>query len=67
MKNVITQILQENHDIPISGHLGRDKTYERITRNYYWPKMYKDVKKYINSYDSYQKNKNNNQPTAGLL
>ena len=28
MKNIITKILQENHDIPISGHLGQDKTYK---------------------------------------
>ena len=28
MKNIIIQILQENYNIPISGHLGQNKTYE---------------------------------------
>ena len=32
------QLLAEAHDIPISGHLGQHKTYERLNRLYYWPK-----------------------------
>ena len=32
------QLLAEAHDIPISGHLGQHKTYERLNRLYYGPK-----------------------------
>jgi len=66
-KRLRTQILQEHHDINISGHLGIDKTYESLRRNYYWPKMGKDVHKFITTCDSCQRNKPSNQQPAGLL
>nr|CAG8647205.1 594_t:CDS:2 [Entrophospora candida] len=50
-KELQTSLLQEYHDIPIAGHLGIDKTYE----------------KYITSCDSCQRNKSNNKQPAGLL
>src|SRR5271163_1905019 len=66
-KRLRTQILQEHHDINISGHLGIDKTYKSLRRNYYWPKMGKDVYKFITTCDSCQRNKPSNQQPAGLL
>jgi hypothetical protein len=42
------QILEENHNKPIAGHLGIKKTYERISRSYYWKGMYKDVQEWVN-------------------
>jgi len=62
-----TKILQELHDIPISGHLGFDKTYELLLRSFYWPKMDISVRKYIASCDACQRNKSSNQLPAGLL
>jgi hypothetical protein len=62
-----TTILLEHHDIDISGHLGIDKTLENIMRNFYWPKMGKDIRRYIQSCDTCQRNKNVNQQPAGLL
>nr|CAG8659195.1 4374_t:CDS:2 [Entrophospora candida] len=59
------QILQEAHDNPTSGHLGHDKTYERITRTYYWLCMSKDVKKYVTTCESCQRNKATNQQPVG--
>src|SRR6185369_5885441 len=66
-KQLQTLLLQEHHDINTAGHLGIDKTYESISRNFYWPKMIKDVKKYIGSCDTCQRNKGTNQQPAGLL
>ena len=66
-KQLRTHILMEHHDIEIAGHLGMDKTIEAITRNYYWPKMGKDIKKYIATCDTCQRNKPNNQQPVGLL
>ena len=57
----------EHHDIEIAGHLGMDKTIEAITRHYYWPKMGKDIKKYIQTCDTCQRNKPSNQHPVGLL
>lgn len=39
-------LLQSNHDTPAGGHPGKTKTYELLTRNYYWPGMLDYVKKY---------------------
>lgn len=66
-KELRTRLLYEYHDIPITGHLGIDKTYEAIRRDYFWPKMGKDVQKYITSCDSCQRNKSSNLQPAGLL
>ena len=37
------------HDIPLSGHLGIEKTKDRILKNYYWPGIFKDVTNYVKS------------------
>ncbi|KAL7296181.1 hypothetical protein TKK_0010721 [Trichogramma kaykai] len=41
------QVLFECHEEPISGHLGRHKTYERLAMRYYWPSAHRDVTKYV--------------------
>ena len=33
------KVAHDSHDSKIAGHFGRDKTYELIKRNYYWPDM----------------------------
>ncbi|GMF24820.1 unnamed protein product [Phytophthora fragariaefolia] len=40
-------VLYEAHDTPLSGHLGREKTYTSVARNFWRPHMYKWVRKYI--------------------
>lgn len=39
-------ILHLGHTIPWSGHLGQQKTYERISQRFYWTKLYQDVQEY---------------------
>lgn len=35
------EALHEAHDVPQSGHLGIDKTYQRLAVSYYyWPRMF---------------------------
>ncbi|KAF1318425.1 Pol protein, partial [Globisporangium splendens] len=41
------RLLYEYHDGPSSGHLGREKTFLSLSRDYYWPHMYKWVRKYV--------------------
>ena len=38
-----TKLLEEEHDADIAGHQGVEKTYERMHRHYYWPRLSKDV------------------------
>ena len=60
------QLLQEYHDCAMAGHSGRDRTYFRLARFFYWPKMGTDVKKFVKSCNVCQRSKGN-QLRSGLL
>lgn len=49
------QILSLSHDIPLAGHMGIKKTRERILRNFFWPGIFEDTKKYCQSCPKCQK------------
>jgi hypothetical protein len=62
-----TRILHECHDVPASGHLGKDKTIEQVKRRFYWPRMDDDITKYVIGCDECQRNKPSQQSRMGLL
>ncbi|KAJ9514422.1 hypothetical protein QJQ45_012357 [Haematococcus lacustris] len=62
-----TALLCEAHDIPISGHLGRDKTYQQLSRHYFWPRMAASVHDYVRTCPCCQRNKSNTAKPTGLL
>ncbi|KAJ9515263.1 hypothetical protein QJQ45_002393 [Haematococcus lacustris] len=62
-----TALLCEAHDIPISGHLGRDKTYQQLSRHYFWPRMAASVHDYVRTCPCCQRNKSNTAKPIGLL
>jgi hypothetical protein len=66
-KELRYMILHDNHDTVISGHLGYDKTYELIQREYYWLNMTKDIQEYVFTCDQCQRNKSSNHKSYGLL
>ena len=37
------------HDSKLAGHLGRWKTLELISRNYWWPQMSRYIGKYVST------------------
>src|SRR6266550_4623710 len=39
--------IRTRHDAPAAGHPGREKTFELLSRDYYWPFMRKDVERYV--------------------
>lgn len=41
------EILKRCHDDPLSAHGGRHKTIDRVSRDYYWPKMYASITSYV--------------------
>ncbi|POM69240.1 Pol protein [Phytophthora palmivora] len=43
-------ILMEAHDGPISGHLGREKTYQAVSQTFRWSRMYKWVAHYVKTF-----------------
>ena len=46
------QVLRLSHDIPSAGHLGADKTLDKVRQSFYWPAISDDVRRYIKSCDS---------------
>ena len=53
--------------MPVGGYRGQWKTVELITRNFWWPGVMKEMKRYIEGYDFYQRNKNCTEQLAGKL
>uniref|UniRef100_A0AAV1UN18 Uncharacterized protein n=1 Tax=Peronospora matthiolae TaxID=2874970 RepID=A0AAV1UN18_9STRA len=41
------RIIHEYHDAPIGGHLGREKTFAAVSRDLFWPHMYKWVRNWV--------------------
>ncbi|GMF52883.1 unnamed protein product [Phytophthora fragariaefolia] len=57
----------EAHDTPLSGHLGREKTYTSVARNFWWPHMYKWVRKYVQKCETCQRVKPAPSASAPLM
>jgi hypothetical protein len=43
------EVLRQYHDGVCGAHLGESKTYERIADNMFWPSMYRDIIRYVQS------------------
>ena len=39
------EVLELAHDLPMSGHLGIRKTYNRVLQHFYWPGLKRDISK----------------------
>jgi len=61
------EIIRLHHDVPAVGHGGRWKTVELVTRNYWWPGVMRDIGKYVEGCDLYQRMKNRTEELAGKL
>jgi hypothetical protein len=59
--------LSEHHDHITAGHFGVRKTLERLSRDYYFPKMASFTTEYVNSCDLCQRNKHSTHKPYGLL
>ena len=52
------EIIRLHHNMLIGGHRGQWKTVELVTRNFWWPGVTKEVKRYIEECNACQRNKN---------
>ena len=66
-KELRVEIIQLQHDVLVAGHRGRWKMSELVTRNYWWPGIMRDVEKYVDGYNIYQRMKNRTEVLAGKL
>jgi len=61
------EIIRLHHDTPMAGHGEQWKMIELVTRNYWWPGMMKEVKRYVEGCDQCQRMKNRAEMLAGKL
>ena len=66
-KKLRVEIIRLHHDTPIAGHGGQWKMVELVTRNYWWPGVTKEVKRYMEGCDQYQKMKNRAEMSRSLM
>ena len=54
-KRFRTRVLETAHDLPMSGHLAEKKTMNRVYSQFYWPRMRRDVQRFIRTCDVCQR------------
>ena len=59
-------LIKETHDQVLGGHLGADKVYYNLKRDFYWPGMKDLITRYVSTCDTCQKNKSWTQRPYGL-
>ena len=60
-------LMQEHHDPPAMGHLGRAKTLKLLQRKYYWPQMRNNVMRYIRNCHTCQCARTSRHAPHGVL
>lgn len=60
-------ILSKYHDLGVSGHQGVCRTRTRLTKVYFWPGMEHDIRNYVKTCMSCQRNSQRSQLLEGLL
>jgi len=61
------EIIRLHYDTPIGEHGRQWKTVELVTRNFWWPGVTKEVKRYMEGCNACQQNKNCTEQPAGKL
>ena len=66
-KKIREEILEGNHNSVDVGHPGQQRMLELIKRNYWWPGIKEDIKKYVQGCFKCQQNKVQHQKKAREL
>ncbi|SJL08520.1 uncharacterized protein ARMOST_11884 [Armillaria ostoyae] len=61
------EIISQSHDHITAGHPGIAKTRELVQREYWWPKIQKDVEAYVKGCETCQRTKSNTQAKSAPL
>ena len=62
-----TEILQEFHANPYSGHIGVNRMVQALKKNYWWPYARNDILDLLAQYDSCQRTKSSTEKPHGEL
>ena len=66
-KKLRVEIIWLHHDVLVTGHRGRWKTTELVMRNYWQPRVTRNVRRYVEEYDMCQRMKDKTKVLAGKL
>ena len=66
-KELRAEVIWLHHDVLAAEHSGRWKTVELVMRNYWWPRVTRDVRKYVEECDLCQRMKNRTEKPVGKL
>ena len=66
-ENLRERAMKECHSTPSAGHLGSNKMYELLSRDFWWPRMNSSVREFCKSCDTCQRNKGPGAAPYGLL
>ena len=65
-QNLHCRFLKLVHDSPLGGHMGRDRTWDRVRAMVWWPGVQSDVAKYVADCDICQRVKHSKKGKAPL-
>ncbi len=61
------EVVRLNYDDPFAGHFGFARTLALIQQKYYWPGINKDIKNYVETFDTFHRIKPVRQKPYGEL
>jgi hypothetical protein len=61
------RLIKEHHDTLLAGHPGRSKTFNLLSRQYFWKTMRKQVDRYVRSCAECQKSRTCRHASFGVL
>ena len=62
-----TSIIQQTHDSMVNGHPGREVTSATISRDFFWPNMLQDIRRFVRNCDACGRMKAWRERKAGFL
>jgi hypothetical protein len=63
--SVVEAVVREHHDTPYGGHLGVNKTVERLKRAFWWKHMTRDIEDYVKSCEACQRTRHSTAKPSG--
>ena len=67
LKRLRTSLIQQTHDSVMTGHPGREITAALLARQFFWPNMLSDVRRFVRNCDIYGQSKMWREPKQGFL
>ena len=61
------EIIWLHHDVLAAEHRSQWKMVELVTRNYWWPEITRDIRRYVEGCDLCQQMKNRTEEVVGKL